>query len=323
MPRPHHLQPDPDPDGCWSSCDQEQPGVSIRPFRQSDLQALLAHLAYDHDQDEQPGLYQGEGLQVMSGGWSPVADGLVVTVRVRASVGRPGASAQAEYRRRRALELAAWRRRLPWRAATVLFAGMAAGLLGTQGAPRLAGLLALAAATALGWQLRFRVSSETRAWRRGAASERRTARLLAPLERRGWAVLHDLAIPGSQANIDHLVIGPGGVVVIDTKQYRGRLHLDSYGMLWHGRHLLVSTLRKARWAADQADELLGIASVEVTAIMAVHGATVPWGPLQADGVAVVPARRLPDLLVALPAILGPERVAWLADRARLRFHAAV
>jgi hypothetical protein len=41
--------------------------------------------------------------------------------------------------------------------------------------------------------------------------------LLGSLERRGWAVLHDLAIPGIQANIDHLVIGPGGVVVIDTK----------------------------------------------------------------------------------------------------------
>jgi hypothetical protein len=42
----------------------------------------------------------------------------------------------------------------------------------------------------------------------------------------------------------------------------------------------------------------------------------------ADGVTVLPARRLPDLLMALPPILGPERVAWLADRARLQFHAA-
>jgi hypothetical protein len=54
----------------------------------------------------------------------------------------------------------------------------------------------------------------------------------------------------------------------------------------------------------------------------VHGASVPWGLLQADGVTIVPARRLPDLLQALPPMLGPERVAWLADRARLRFHPA-
>jgi Nuclease-related domain len=177
-------------------------------------------------------------------------------------------------------------------------------------------------AAGLAWRLRFRSSPDALAWRRGAAGERRTARLLGPLERRGWAVLHDLAIPGSPANIDHLVIGPGGVVVIDTKQYRGRLWLDPDGLLWHGRHLLLTTLRKVRWAADQADEILGVADVQIVAIMAVHGANVPWGQLTADGVIVAPARRVPDLLQALPAILGPERVAWLADRARLRFHAA-
>jgi hypothetical protein len=135
-------------------------------------------------------------------------------------------------------------------------------------------------------------------------------------------VLHDLAIPGTQANIDHLVIGPAGVLVIDSKRYRGRLQLDRYGMVWHGRHLLVSALRKARWQADQADEVLGIAEVQVAAVVAVHGSSVPWGRVDTDGVTVIPARRVSDLLQALPPVLGPERVAWLADRARLRFRPA-
>jgi hypothetical protein len=52
---------------------------------------------------------------------------------------------------------------------------------------------------AVGWGLGFQPSSDAVAWRRGAVGERRTARLLAPLERQGWAVLHDLALPGSQA----------------------------------------------------------------------------------------------------------------------------
>jgi hypothetical protein len=175
-----------------------------------------------------------------------------------------------------------------------------------------------------GWlgEPHFRVAPETRAWRRGAAGEHRTARLLNPLERRSWAVLHDLAIPGSPANIDHLVIGPGGVPVIDSKQYRGQLRVDRYEMAWHSRHLLVSTLRKVRWAANQADDVLGIADIMVAAIVALHGAGVPWD-VQADGVTIVPARKVADLLQALPPTLGPERVAWLADRARLRFHAAV
>jgi hypothetical protein len=177
-------------------------------------------------------------------------------------------------------------------------------------------------AVGLGWLLRFRPSPDTLAWRRGATGERRTARLLAPLERRGWAVLHDLAIPGTQANIDHLVIGPGGVLVIDSKQYRGRLRVDRDGMVWHGRHLLVSTLRTTLWKADQADEVLGIADLQVPAIVAVHGASVPGGALRTEGVTVIPARRLPDLLCALPPVLAPERTAWLADRARLRFRPA-
>ena len=41
-----------------------------------------------------------------------------------------------------------------------------------------------------------------------------------------------------------------------------------------------------------------------------------------DGVPVVPARRLPSMLCQLPAGLGPEWVAGLADQDRVRFHAA-
>jgi hypothetical protein len=65
-------------------------------------------------------------------------------------------------------------------------------------------------------------------------------------------VLHDLAVPGSRANLDHLAIGPGGVFVIDSKHYRGRLQLDPSGRLWHGRYPLTSTLRTVDFEADQA-----------------------------------------------------------------------
>jgi hypothetical protein len=308
--------PKPDPDDLWPACDEQPPGVSIRPLGHGDLQALLAHL-HHHDQDD-----EDRGLVAGPAGRRPAAGGPVVAVRVRASVGRPGASAHAEYRRRRAIERARWTHSLPWRAGAVLAAGVTAGLLTAQLAPRLAGLLAVVAAAGLGWRLRFHPSVDTLAWRRGAAGERRTARLLAPLERHGWAVLHDLAIPGSSANIDHLVIGPGGVVVIDSKRYWGRLRLDRDGMVWQGRHLLVSALRKVLWQADQADDVLGIADLRVGAIIAVHGTSMPLGRVDTDGVTVVSARRVPDVLQALPPILGPERVAWLADRARLRFRPA-
>jgi hypothetical protein len=286
--------------------DEDRPSGSVRPLSQADLQAILAHLGDDPD-------------QLLAG---TIGDRPVVAVRVRASVGRPGGSAQATWQRLRAAELAAWIRTVPWRVAAILAVATVGGLFGSLLAPRLGLVLGGLAAMATGWGLRFRPSPDASAWQRGAAGERRTARLLAPLARHGWAALHDLAIPGSQANLDHLVIGPGGVFVIDSKQYRGRLQLDPTGRLWHGRYPLSPTLQAVSFEADQAARVLPDPGVAVVPIVAMHGAQVPWGKVVTDGVPVVAARRLPSMLRALPAVLAPERVAWLADQARVRFHPA-
>jgi hypothetical protein len=111
------------------------------------------------------------------------------------------------------------------------------------------------------------------------------------------------------------------VFVIDSKQYRGRLHLDPSGRLWHGRYPLAATLQAVSFQADQAALVLTDPDV-VVPIVAVHGAQVPWGKVVVDGVPVVPARRLPSMLGELPPVLGPERVAALANQARVHFHAA-
>jgi hypothetical protein len=286
--------------------DDDRPSGSVRPLSQADLQAILAHLGDDADQ-----LLAGTG-----------ADRPVVAVRVRASVGKPGGSAQAQWRRLRSAEWAVWTRSLPWRVAVLLGIGVGGGVLGRQLAPRLGLVVAALAVAAVGWGLRFRPSSDAVAWRRGAAGERRTARLLDLLERRGWVVLHDLAVPGSRANIDHLVIGPGGVFVIDSKQYRGRLRLDTSGRLWHGGYPLAPALRAVDFEADQAAQVLADPDVVVVPIVAVHGAQVPWGKVVTEGVPVVAAGRLPSMLSQLPAVLGPQGVAALADQARVRFYPA-
>ena len=81
-------------------------------------------------------------------------------------------------------------------------------------------------------------------------------------------------------------------------------------------------MRAASWEADQAAQVLPDPGMAVVPIVAVHGVQVPWGKVVMDGVRVVTARRLPSMLRQLPVVLGPERVAWLADQARVRFHAA-
>jgi hypothetical protein len=290
----------------WPFDDEDRPSGSVQPLSQSDLQAILAHLSADPDE-----------LAVGVGGDRPV-----VAVRVPASVGRPGGSAQVRWRQLRAAEWAAWTRTLPWRVVAILGMGAAGGVFGSLLAPLLSLVLGGLAAVAAGWGLRFQPSPDAVAWRRGAAGERRTARLLGPLERQGWVVLHDLAVLGSQANIDHLVIGPGGVFVIDSKHYRGRVQLDGFGRLWHGRYPLAPTLRAVSFEADQAARVLTDPDVVVVPIVAVHGSQVPWGRVVMDGVPVVSARRLPSMLRQLPTVLGPERVTVLADQARVRFQAA-
>jgi hypothetical protein len=226
----------------------------------------------------------------------------------------------AEYRRRCDTELAAWTRTLPLRLAVTLATGAAAWLLGRGPLGMPLGLLAgLAAAAVVGWRLRFRPSADTLAWRQGAHGERRTARLLDRLTRGGYVVFHDLAVPGTSANLDHLLIGPGGVFVVDSKQYSGRLQLGADGTLWHGRYPLTLALRAVRSEADRATAVLGMPAVEAVPIVAVHGAPVPWGSLQVDAVTVVAADRLVDLLRARPTILHAHKVAWIAQRARQRF----
>jgi Nuclease-related domain len=56
-------------------------------------------------------------------------------------------------------------------------------------------------------------------WQDGAFGEQWTAKSLRPLEERGWVVLHDL--PGKRGNLDHVVVGPGGVFLLDSKRWRG------------------------------------------------------------------------------------------------------
>jgi hypothetical protein len=69
----------------------------------------------------------------------------------------------------------------------------------------------------------------TRAWGRGARGEQTIGANLELFRNEGFAVLHDRRIPGTKANIDHLVISPAGVFVIDTKNYSERVEQRDLG----------------------------------------------------------------------------------------------
>ena len=123
-------------------------------------------------------------------------------------------------------------------------------------------------------------------WARGAAGEVATAALLARLAPPRWTVLHDLAVPGSRANIDHLVIGPTGLWVVDTKAFRGRV-VVRWGRARVGGVPLATAA--VRWEAEVVSDRL---AVPARPVIALHGPALPWRPKRCDGVCVVAATRL-------------------------------
>jgi Nuclease-related domain len=280
-------------------------GLTARELNAEELQRFLdAHA-------DQPAQLLGSGWAALDplghprgGPRTPPAPTAAVPAEVTGSLGSPGRSALVEYRRRRALELAAWTRTLAWRAPLIAAAGLAGQVLAVQlGLPH-GGLVGLAAAALVGWRQRFRSSEQARTWQRGAHGERHTARLLGRLHRDGFVVFHDLAVPGNtSANLDHLVIGPSGVFVIDSKQWTGSVHQSADGLAWHNHHRLDRTLETVRWEAQAISRLLG---TRAAALLCVHGAHVHGGGLHAHGVAIVPAH-------LLRGALGDDRVLSDAD----------
>jgi len=231
----------------------------------------------------------------------------------RGGYGSAGRSALKTYRQQRAGELAGWARTAGWRAAAIAAAGVtAAVLVQAVGLGGLALPVGLAAALAVGWRLRFRVSSDTRAWRDGASGERATARLLRRLHRHGYAVFHDVAIPGTPANGDHLLIGPPGVLLVDSKRYTGQVTQAPDGRVWHNHYPMDHALRSLRLEAQAISAALG---VRVRPVMCVHGAQVAHGGLRAGDVEILPAGRLPSMLRTSRQQLGEAEVAALVTHA--------
>jgi hypothetical protein len=238
-------------------------------------------------------------------------------------VGCPGRSAAAYYRRRRAAEWSLYRRHLLLRVFGVVAAGLLSGVAAHEVAPALAGWLAALTSIGIGWRLRFRVSEDARNWRRGARGERRTARQLDRLTDRGWVVFHDLAVPGSRANVDHLAVGPSGIFLIDSKNWRGRLVFAPDGTLWHGSYPMTAALATIGFEVAAIAGALETPSSALEPLIVIHGSTIPWGEQFLGGVGVLPGRQLAPTLLALPPRLSDQQITELAERAINRLRPAL
>src|SRR5215469_2073603 len=144
---------------------------------------------------------------------------------------------------------------------------------------------------------RSRTTSVIPAGARLSSAQRRTARRLFLLRPHGYVALRSRAIPGTDAVIDHLVIGPGGVFALDSERWDRRLPIRSIsgGMLYHGPFSQKARLEHARWEASQAAARLGNAlgeKITVHPAMVIYGPTIPWIVASLNGVDVFAGKRL-------------------------------
>lgn len=226
---------------------------------------------------------------------------------VRPAVPAAGASAQAEYERRAARELA------EKRAAVELDAAWRTVI--KEERPILGRLQA-----AITPKPRITPESQaTRAWKVGAEGERRVAEVLEGVP--GIVALHDRRAPGRRANVDHIVVGPAGVYVIDAKQYAGRLEVRDKGTFWRPDHRLYVAGRDRSHLIDAMHGQVGLvrsalgpayAHIRVSAVLCFIGSE--WArlrPKQLRGVTVLWPKALPRH-VARP---GPH-ADWVGHVAR-------
>jgi len=131
---------------------------------------------------------------------------------------------------------------------------------------------------------------EAARWEAGAEGERRTARRLAELEAEGWTVLHDRALPGSRANLDHLAVSSSGVVfVVDTKLWSAHWPVAVRdGRLFHGTRDVTARLNGVRHESAAVAKALRH-RFRVIPLVVVDGPACDGWPLLLDDIHIVAA----------------------------------
>lgn len=156
----------------------------------------------------------------------------------------------------------------------------------------------------------------TRARAGVGASEQVTVRL----DRLGpqWRVLHAVPVGSRGTEIDHLVVGPGGVFTVHVeRQVQGRVRVRGDHVSVDGRYRPY--VPQARAQARRAAALLSAAGGR---LVTVTGLVVPAdvGDLEVDSepadVGVVGARRVHSWLKARSPVLGPTHTADVWTLAR-------
>jgi hypothetical protein len=149
----------------------------------------------------------------------------------------------------------------------------------------------------------------------GLEGEIAVAAVVAPLAGAGWFITHDRGLANSPANIDHVLVGPGLVAVVDAKNYAGRLSIRDED------HVFVDGWPRSR----EVDTVRGYAS-SVRAAVEQRQPTFPVlpvicfirdvglaAPVQARGVTLLQLEQLNGWLEERVPLLTPHQVWGLGE----------
>lgn len=158
------------------------------------------------------------------------------------------------------------------------------------------------------------------AWRKGAEGEQAVGRAIDQLP--SSRALHDRRIPGSPANIDHIVIASTGVWTTDAKNYTGKVDVRRGGQqLWikgRNRSRLLDQARRQAAVVGEVLSAAGLGAVPVRPALCFVGVEWPllFTPRDAGEVALVSPRRLSRLAVGNPTLSASDidQVAVTLDR---------
>ena len=193
--------------------------------------------------------------------------------------------------------------RLFWPLALGLFA---AGYLVRCGIPHPAlsplaaglGLLALAALLRL---VQARALDRFGAFLKGAHGEEMVARELALLPG-SFEVFHGLPRPSGGGDFDHVVLGPGGVAVLETKHWSGPVTYQDGELFACGRRPTRSPIAQTRRAAAQLRAALAARDAdpgEVLPVICLAGNPFEQETLAADGLHICNGRSTGAVLLSL------------------------
>jgi len=141
-------------------------------------------------------------------------------------------------------------------------------------------------------------------WSQGAEGEEAVGRILEGLREEGWCVIHDVSF--GRGNIDHIVVGPGGIFTIETKSRAGKVWLA---------HLDQKMLGQAY---AEMKTLETITRMEVQALLVFSQAyIVDRVPAKRRGVTILPARSLAWFFSRRRPVMSPEQAAEIHRRLAL------